>query len=335
MTDSEIVEKAAEQAAKTVFRDKLDPSNASGQGVLLSKIDDFTSTIFQIGHNHPLFRWIVPFVQTPMNILKQGVEYSPLGFATLKGATDKTEQLAKASVGSLVFLASLGNAINGNSTWKAPLGTKNKQLFYAAGKRPYSVRIGNNWVSYSKLGPIAYPMALAAALHYVANEQPKANVENMAQKSAKYMGEMALFFGDQSYIRSLGLMAKAAQGDWRSAEQLVGSLPTQLIPLSALQRWINNIIDPYQRQSTKEFGIKPFVQEIMKSGVGLSQFVPKIKGERPGEESLKPSRFVNLVSPLPVSLVNPLKEQVYQRRQWLKQIEAEQKALLKRRGFEQ
>ncbi len=305
-TKQELADLAATEAERLVFRGALDPKNATGQGNLLSKIDSLTSTALSIGNKVPVFRWIVPFIQTPMNILKQGIEYSPMGVLTLKGSINKTEQLAKASLGSIVFLGAMANALEGNSTWAIPKSKKERELFYASGKKPYSIKIGSNWISYSKLGPLAYPMAMAAALHYVANDNPKADVYNMGQKMAQYASEMAGFFGDQSYVQSVGQAVKGVQGDWGQVRQLLTNMGTQLIPLSSLQRWINRIIDPYQRQPERDFSLPSFMQVAGQSIVGGSYLTPKMKAPR-GEPIKRelPERLLASVSPFPISKTIP------------------------------
>ena len=72
----------------------MTPANKTGQGLLLSKIDALTSAVYKL-RDVPGVKWFIPFVQTPMNILKQGIEYSPLGITTLVGNTKKWNSLEK------------------------------------------------------------------------------------------------------------------------------------------------------------------------------------------------------------------------------------------------
>ena len=81
-------------AEYSLFRQALDPKNETGQGAMLSAIDSFTETITKAAAKHRSISWFVPFIRTPMNIAKQQLEYSPLGLATLKGATNKKQQLS-------------------------------------------------------------------------------------------------------------------------------------------------------------------------------------------------------------------------------------------------
>ncbi|MDP3763773.1 MAG: hypothetical protein Q8Q92_03995, partial [bacterium] len=200
---AKIEKEARKRAEYYVFRQKPDAGNESGQGKLLSAIDQLTNAVYRL-RAVPGFKWFIRFVQTPMNILKQGIEYSPAGLATLPGAKDKTEQAAKAAIGSLVFAGASWLASAGLTTWAAPTSEKEKNEFYAANLQPYSVRIGDHWISYSKLGPLSYPIAMASALHYFTKESPKALTDSEMDKVVDALTGIMRFFSDQSYMRGLG-----------------------------------------------------------------------------------------------------------------------------------
>lgn len=182
ISEALINKQAMDKAQYFVFRKALDPSNKTGQGKILSYIDKFTTAVYGF-RKVPGVGWFIPFVQTPMNILKQGLEYSPAGVVTLPGAKDKTEQLSKALVGSTVFAGAAWLSQIGDSTWSAPTSEKQKEDFYASGRQPYSIKIGDQWVSYSRLGPLAYPIAMAAAIKYYTQQDPKALTKSKDRKS--------------------------------------------------------------------------------------------------------------------------------------------------------
>ena len=133
--------------------------------------------------------------------------------ATIPGAKDKTEQAAKVAVGSLVFAGASWLAANNLTTWAAPTSEKEKNEFYAAGLQPYSVRIGDTWVSYSKIGPLAYPLAMAAALHYFTKESPNALSDSEMDKVVDALTGLMRFFSDQSYMQGLGDLVSFARGE--------------------------------------------------------------------------------------------------------------------------
>ena len=123
MPEAEAISRAAKTGEELVFRKALDISNKKGQGVLLSKIDALTNVAYKF-REVPGVKWFIPFVQTPMNILKQGIEYSPLGISTLPGAANKIEQFGKTLVGTTVFAGSGWLALKDLTTWATPINQK-------------------------------------------------------------------------------------------------------------------------------------------------------------------------------------------------------------------
>jgi hypothetical protein len=299
VNEAAIAKEAAKTAEYTVFRQALDPANETGQGALLSAIDGLTDNIYRL-RKVPGVKWFVPFVQTPMNILKQGIEHSPLGFATLKGSTHKTEQIAKAMVGSTVFIGAGALAMNGRTTWAAPTNPKEKAAFYSAGMQAYSVKVGDKWVSYSKLGPLAYPIALAAAMRHYTVDNPEAVTQDASTKAAKVLGGIAEFFADQSYVQGIGDLLDVMRGDEAATGRLAATVPTQLVPLSSLQRWITNIIDPVYRKTERGVSVEAIIQNVKKGIPGLSYDLPAHETIH-GEPSPRPLPLVNAVSPVSVS----------------------------------
>lgn len=80
-----IESQAQQEAANRLFRGDV---GGKDQGTLLRAIDQVTNLVFRARSNeNPIVRTIAtftfPFVKTPMNVVKQMVEYSPAGILTL------------------------------------------------------------------------------------------------------------------------------------------------------------------------------------------------------------------------------------------------------------
>jgi hypothetical protein len=158
---------AGKTAAYRLFRSELFPKE---QGHVLNAVDELTQKIMQLRSSQnpiasTIAKYTLPFVRTPMNILKQGIEYSPAGFSTLPGATNKTEQLSKAIIGSSAAAATALLVTSGRTTWAEPTDPAKRAAFRAAGLQPYAVKIGNQWISYAKLNPaFGFPVAFISSL---------------------------------------------------------------------------------------------------------------------------------------------------------------------------
>lgn len=302
------LEEAAKSADYQLFRQAFDPTGKLGQGGVLKLFDKWNNFIAGL-RRLPSGNWIVPFLQTPTNILKQGLEYSPLGVVTIPGAKEPIQQLTKAIIGTTVFTAASGIASNGLSTWSMPTNPKEKELFMAAGMQPYSVKIGDKWVSYSKLGPLAYPIAMAAAYHDVATRNPDATTaETLGDSLVGTLG----FFADQSYVRSLGDFIGAIQGKGSfgggfsldSMSKQAANLAGQLIPYDAFQGWLTRLVDPVYRKP------EGFVQQLQAGIPGQSQKLEAYTNPD-GTPSQRDLPGLNAVSPYKVSQEKPAYTDLY------------------------
>lgn len=277
-------------AEYSLFRGDLHPKD---QGKVLGYIDNATEGIYQFGKKVPPLRWFVPFVKTPMNFAKQWIEYSPAGVLTAIGAGNKKEQYAKAFLGSMVMGVGALKAIEGNTTWAAPTDPKEKEAFYASGKKPFSVKIGDSWVSMMYAGPFAYAFALPAAMQYYNTESRTALTDTQLEKAGKITTSMAQYLSGQTFMEGLGNFVKWASGDADySLMKNLGYTAGQLIPMDALVNYISKIVDPVYRKS------EGFTQQIQSGIPGLSQSLPAYTTPE-GVESRRETR--NFFTPYDIS----------------------------------
>jgi len=294
LTLESIADSASKEANYRLFRQKFDPNGELGQGVVLKTFDKWNSAISNL-RRLPGGKWVLPFLQTPTNILKQGVEYSPLGLTTMVGAEKPIEQLSKALIGTSVFMGAYELAKNGLVSWDAPTGDKERSLYYDAGLQPYSVKIGDKWVSFSKLGPLSYPMAMASALANVEKTNPE---KGQIEKISKSVSGMLKFFGDQSYVRSIGDLVEAIQGGVNIGPTALSSeasdLAGQLVPYKSFLTWLGRITDPTYRKA-KTFGEK-MVKDLPVLGEKLEPYT-----NLQGKPSVRDFPLVNALSPYKIT----------------------------------
>ena len=324
ISQTELQQLGKQEAQKLVFRSKLDPSNETGQGYILSKMDAFTNYVGQ-GRKFAVIKWFVPFIQTPTQILKQGLEYSPAGLMTLPKNAAKLEQLSKAVVGSTVFAGAGALALQGRTTWAVPRNAKLKEAFYAAGMQPYSVKIGDKWYSYSKLGPLAYPIAMAAGLKQAFDDNPNALTETQMEKVKNGLAGIAQFFADQSYVQGMQSLFNAVSGKEGGFTEALTQAPQQMIPLEALQGWVANMVDPIYRKGNTELSGEAILDQLKKKIPGLSKSVEPYTNNQ-GQPSPRPAPIANAVSPVGISPEKPAERAQYTRLAELQQLSKYQQA---------
>lgn len=263
----DIAGQAAAKAEHTLFRTKL---GGKEQGYVLQAIDAIPQLLNTARRSdNPIVRnmssWAFPFVATPTNLFKQGIEYSPFGITTLAGNADKTAQVAKALMGTTaVALAAGAFAANDAITGAEPKDAAQRDAFRAEGKQPYSIKIGNHWIQYSKLHPaIAFNLATVAG---VKDAIDNGTIDqSQGDKIMAMVGGVLGFYRDQSYVKGLGDFVNTLEGiDKSSAGNLVssvtGSTASQVLPLQSFNNWLGRLINDTQTRVDYD---APFMEQTM------------------------------------------------------------------------
>lgn len=312
-----VVIKHPEALAQDIATQRLFRSDLGGkeQGYILQAMDYVPQQLNQARHaKNPIVRNVskiaFPFVKTPTNIFKQMLEYSPAGYTTMAGSSDKIAAAAKATMGTVgTTLIASTLASNGNLTFSEPSG-KERDAFRAAGKQPYSFKIGNTWISYQRLHPaIAMNFAVVASVTDALNKK-KIN-EKQADVLLEGFGGMVRFFTDQSYVKNVRDFVDAASGGANTNTSKIsstissqaGNAFNQLVPFRSMATWINNIVDPTQRKVdySKDVGTQIY-QQAVKGLPGLSHALPTRDDPFTGQPVKSDVPFLNAVSPANVSI---------------------------------
>lgn len=309
----DIAQKSSEEAAYRLYRQRI---GSRDEGYLLGALETLPGAILEWRNSknpftRNLFKWTFPFVNTGTQLFKQGVEYSPLGLATLAGNPAKVEQLTKAAIGTATAIA-IATLVEGDKiTWAEPTDTEQKNAFRAAGMQPYSVKIGDTWVQYSKLPPVlAWNFALVAAVKD-SNANQKID-DSTADKILSIASKYLTFFTDQSYMKQVGSIVNASKGDEFALTNFATSFPQQLIPFRGLMSWIERAIDPVQRQADPEgTDLERSLQTMMAQIPGLANLVPPRMGPD-GQPVENQNRILNALSPIKMTNEDPEGAKTYQ-----------------------
>ena len=141
----------------------------------IAKRDTFQAELGNLGkgvqsilREHPGLQFLFPFFRTPTNILKETLTRTPYGFfkawqkrKTLSRA-EMVGELSKPVLGSTLMALVMAKAAEGDITGGGPLTFEEQEALQATGWQPYSVRVGDQWISYARLEPIASLIGMAA-----------------------------------------------------------------------------------------------------------------------------------------------------------------------------
>jgi hypothetical protein len=174
--DGEIVDESLLNYAKQdTFQEDL--------GENMSKVADMINTI-------PFAKFVIPFVKTPTNIIKQTAHYVPLAGravtftnsalgtqffkeydAVMRGSDEAAKAIYRGREGMGVMISVLGMGLGtqGLITGQGPQDPQKRKLWEEAGNQAHSINIGGTWVSTRFLGPMGILLSAYADLGMVAS----------------------------------------------------------------------------------------------------------------------------------------------------------------------
>ena len=162
---------------KEMYRDILEYAQentftkALGKGTLGKKVQELVNTV-------PITRQFMPFVRTPINIMRAVQDRSPLFFArqafreelTSPDRNIRAAAMGKVLLGNGIFAVGGYLAYNGIITGGVPKDTNLRRQKFDTGWRPYSFRLGGKYYSYERLDPFFMPLGLMADYYAISNE---------------------------------------------------------------------------------------------------------------------------------------------------------------------
>ena len=233
----EMVEAARKIADYQTFQTPLGPTGRAIQ---------------QFANSHILAKLVVPFVRTPINLLKYAGERTPLGlFATevrdnisgKNGAAARDTHIARMIVGTSIGVAAYEMAANGLITGGGPTDSKERAVLRADGWQPYSVKIGDMYYAFSRFDPWSVIFGLAADIHEIG-----AAIGNESDRLASLMfAAITKNITDRASLKGPSDLIQAVQDPDRFGQRYVNGLVGSLIPANVAQT--AQAIDPVVRDA--------------------------------------------------------------------------------------
>jgi hypothetical protein len=212
-----------------------------------------------IRRDHAFVAYFVPFIKTPWNILKEGVSFVPgAGYVFrpgyLKGADpikmSNDELLPRQILGASLF-AGVGALYASGNVTGAPKNADEAQAWKDQGIQPFSIKIGDSWVSYQRIEPIATVLGLAADLMRVTDEyvqNPDMDKSVMDEAAKPILVAMKSNILSKSFMEGFSNILEVMSDPARYMESFAAS---GLRPLSpAVLNMVARASDPYERLAT-------------------------------------------------------------------------------------
>lgn len=219
------------------------------RAVFQEKPGPFVQRLQGIAHDYPAFSFVLPFLKTPGNIARQGLEFSPAGVAMKAAAQEGragTQAQARAAVGTAAAGVLAWLAASNRLSGEGPSDPAERAALMESGWRPNSVKIGDKWVEYS----LAQPVSVQAAI--IANA-----FEGWREAGAKPdQADVALStifrtinsFVSQSFLSGLFDLLEAIKDPDRSAQRFATRTASGLVPMSGFMRSVQQAADPVVRK---------------------------------------------------------------------------------------
>lgn len=272
---------------------------------ILEKVEDFKlettfqtplgkpgQAIMKVRDDIPGMKYIIPFIRTPGNIVKEGLRLTPLGFLeagkkAVKGEPGATKALSKATIGSMIGIAVVLKVLEGKMTGAAPKNKAERDAFFRAGKQPNAIKVGDQWVGYGRIEPMATAFGLISDIVEQIDKEGEAPEDVLKNVVALISDNLV----NKTFMSGLSSAMNAMTDPQRYGENWIELAGSGFVPFGGLSSFAARATDPTLR--TVE-GVKEAVQAKIP---GLSQQLLPRRNVF-GEEIQLPQRGL---TPIPVS----------------------------------
>jgi hypothetical protein len=323
------VDAVARAEARTVDIASNVPADMDEQAMELARRGTFTSKLppnlekLQEVFSHPTLKVLVPFFKTPANIGLEVIERTP--FAPLSsrwradlaaGGPSRDMAMAKVTLGSTFMATYAGFAAEGHISGRGPARKEERDALERTGWKPYSIKVGDEWISYQGLEPVSALMAIAADYAEYAKYEPDAT-----KTEEVFLGGVFStyhYLSEQPYMQGVADVGKLV-GDADSGKVKAGinALAKQFggfviggSPLGAYNSLIANIermVDPTKKDPKADpdlpLAVKGFYEGLVNNYASrlpyFNQSLPddlnmwgdaKMQGQGKGYEMILPTR---------------------------------------------
>ncbi len=261
-----------------------------------------------------LGRFIAPFIRTPVNIIKYANERTLLGrlserykAAMEAGGAEKDIANAKIAFSGAVMGVLGVYANQGFITGRGPEDTKERAVLRETGWQEYSIKVGDQYISYQRFEPFGILLGLTADFVNAANmvndnilvsdtEEDRELVDESMKIGAYLIASFADNITNKTYLRGVSDVIKAIDDPERYGPQYINNFLSSPIP--NVSGYVRRYDDPVVRD------VRNLMDAWQNKIPGMSQNLPakrNIFGEKikysPGAAPEAFGRFGEVFSP--------------------------------------
>lgn len=237
---------------------------------------------------YPALRLVLPFVRTPTNIIQHVLDRVPLvgrgqfnevqkvlkkiggEDAKLLSSADKevrAEAFGRLAAGMTFFGGATVAAMNGGITGSGPKDLKQRKIKEQTGWRPYSIKVGDSYISYRRLDPVASFLGIAADIVDIMDQGDEEQRQDAVDASLAAMMAISKNLSSKTYLKGIqdvsGLLFNPEMTVPRFVERTIASM---IVP---------NVSAQFARAGQGELtDVKGLTDAIYARVPGLSASVP-------------------------------------------------------------
>tara|TARA_R110000868_G_scaffold257134_1_gene514228 strand:- start:141 stop:3476 length:3336 start_codon:yes stop_codon:yes gene_type:complete len=220
-----------------------------------TELGEFGQTVQQLVRRGHL-EFVIPFVRTPGNILKELTRLTPLApvlkqwrDAVKKPGAERDKALAELAVGTGIMGVVVAAALNEMITGQGEPDKGRKNVQNASGKQPYSIKVGDTYYNYQRLQPLGTLLGIAADMAEVWDHMTE-------EESDKVPKMLAVAFANavtnQTFLQGITSVSRAIAEPGRFGPKLVQNLAGSVVPnivgqptqmTDPVAREVNSILD--------------------------------------------------------------------------------------------
>jgi hypothetical protein len=245
----------------------------------------------------PAVRLIIPFVRTPVNIMRFVGERTPLAPLSSEvqadiaaGGAKRDLALAKIALGSIIMATAATMAAEGLITGNGPKEPNQRAALLRTGWQPYSLHIGDKYYSFSRVDPISATLGLAADAAEIIGQADEESSGDLATASVISVSRNVT---SKNYLRGLSEVFQVMSDPDRYGEKYIQHMFGTIVPTGVAQ--LNRSIDPTLRD------VHSVMDQIRSRIPGLSSDLPPRRNLWGEPITLPPGLGPDIISPIYVS----------------------------------
>jgi len=235
-------------------------------------LGDAGQKIQQLANAHPVLKLIIPFVRTPVNIVKFVGVRSPLAPLAKSfradlaaGGARRDMALSKMAIGSLVMMIGASLTAEGVITGGGPRNKSQRDAMRRQGWQPYSIKVGDQWYSFNRTDPLGMFLGLAAD---VTETMKYANDKDASEIATASVMALAKNLTSRTYLRGVSDLMNVLSDPDRYAESFFRRQGASFTPMTSLVANIERYFDPTMRATYT------LMEQIISRTPGLSDSLP-------------------------------------------------------------